>query len=222
MDYPLKRSKRKTVAIIINSQGEVEVRAPLRLPLSTIEGFVCSRQEWIAKKRAEVCAQAADRAVFEPRIGMDFPLLGENVPIRAGRKAEFRDGVIFLREGQPVPPQLESLCRALAKEYLAQRVAHYAGRIGVLPTGLRITGATTRFGSCSGKNSLNFTWRLMMAEPSLVDYVVVHELCHIRQHNHSAQFWAEVEKILPDYRERRRRLRESGRLFMAPDWGSGD
>ena len=95
-----------------------------------------------------------------------------------------------------------------AKEELPPKVAYYAQLMGVQPTGLKITSARTRFGSCSGKNSLCFSWRLMEYPEAAVDYVVVHELAHITHKNHGSRFWALVERYMPDYRARRALLRE--------------
>ncbi|MBR6738366.1 MAG: M48 family metallopeptidase [Oscillospiraceae bacterium] len=89
-----------------------------------------------------------------------------------------------------------------ARAILPGRVAFYAAQMGLHPTALRITSARTRFGSCSGKNALSFSWRLMQYPMEAVDYVVVHELAHIREHNHSSAFYAIVERYLPDWRER--------------------
>ena len=112
------------------------------------------------------------------------------------------------REAQrQVTPEEEARLRALAAEIIPARVAHYSAVMGLTPTGVRITGARKRFGSCSSQNSLCFSWRLMQYPPEAIDYVVVHELAHIRHHNHSAAFHALVEKILPDHRERRALLR---------------
>lgn len=105
-----------------------------------------------------------------------------------------------------VTPEEEQELRCRAKEWLPQRVAHFAPLMGVSPTGIKITGAQKRLGSCSGKNSLCFSWRLMLYPPEAVDYVVVHELAHIRHHNHSRDFWDFVEQILPDYRTRQQLL----------------
>ena len=95
-----------------------------------------------------------------------------------------------------------------AKEELPPKVAYYAQLMGVQPTGVRITSARTRFGSCSGKNSLCFSWRLMEYPEAAVDYVVVHELAHITHKNHGPRLWALVERYIPDYRARRALLRE--------------
>ena len=103
-------------------------------------------------------------------------------------------------------PALEAKLRAQAKIILSQRVAYYAERMGVSPAQIKITGARTRWGSCSAKGNLNFSWRLMLADAREIDYVVVHELAHLREMNHSPRFWAVVEAALPDYRERKKSL----------------
>ena len=103
------------------------------------------------------------------------------------------------------PPLTETEIAALrqrAKEILPGRVAHYAAIMGVAPTGIKITSAKTRFGSCSAKNSLCFSLYLMAYPDAAIDYVVVHELAHIRQKNHSPAFYVEVAKVMPDYKER--------------------
>ena len=104
-------------------------------------------------------------------------------------------------------PEEEKALRRLARELLPPKVSYYASLIGVAPGRITVTGARTRFGSCSGKNNLSFSFYLMRFPDKAIDYVVVHELCHILQHNHSAEFYKEVEKILPDYKERERLLR---------------
>ena len=108
------------------------------------------------------------------------------------------------------PPLTDDEIAALrqkARDILPGRVAHYAEWMGVTPTGVKITGAKTRFGSCSAKNSLCFSLYLMAYPDAAIDYVVVHELAHIRHKNHSPAFYAEVAKVMPDYRERRKLLK---------------
>lgn len=97
--------------------------------------------------------------------------------------------------------------RMLAKQYIPQRAAHYARIMGVEYGGVKITSAKTRFGSCSGKNSLCFSLYLMTYPKQAVDAVIVHELAHIRQKNHSAAFYAEVDRVMPDYAERKKLLK---------------
>ncbi len=97
--------------------------------------------------------------------------------------------------------------RRRAKEEIPPRVEYFASLIGVKPARITITSARTRFGSCSGKNSISFSFYLMRFPREAVDYVIVHELCHILHHNHSKEFYKEIEKILPDYKEREKILR---------------
>ena len=108
-------------------------------------------------------------------------------------------------EQHPEPDaQAEQLLRLKAKELLPSRVAQYAQQMGLQPTGITITGARTRFGSCSPKNRLSFSFRLMDYPQEAIDYVVVHELCHFLEANHSDRFWREVARVLPDWAARER------------------
>jgi len=104
-------------------------------------------------------------------------------------------------------PALEKQCRKQAKAMLPGRVAHFAAVMGVRPTAMRITSAQTRWGSCSSRGSVNFSWRLMLCDDDVIDYVVVHELAHLREMNHSPCFWAIVAQVLPDYKRRKEKLR---------------
>lgn len=130
--------------------------------------------------------------------------------------AEHEDWLARAREKQqsrraahpePTETEREALI-AQAKEYLPARVAYWSAVMGLTPTGIRITSARTRFGSCSGKNSICFSWRLMQYPPEAIDYVVVHELAHIRHHDHSPAFYALVECYMSDWRERMKLLKE--------------
>lgn len=112
-----------------------------------------------------------------------------------------------LAHPEPTDEERKALL-AQAREYLPMRVDYWSGIMGLMPTGLKITSARTRFGSCSGKNSLCFSWRLMQYPPEAIDYVVVHELAHIRHHNHSPAFYALIERYMPDWRERMKPLKE--------------
>ena len=108
---------------------------------------------------------------------------------------------------EPTEAEREALL-ARAKAELPRRVEYWSRRTGLVPAGVRITGARTRFGSCSGKNRLCFSWRLMQYPDEAIDLVVVHELCHIAHHDHGPGFYALLGSILPDYRERMKLLKE--------------
>ena len=122
------------------------------------------------------------------------------------------------RRAVPVMPKLtnaeiHSLAQQ-AKTIIPVRVAYYAKLIGVSYGDITIRNQRTRWGSCSSKGILNFRWLLMLTKPEVIDYVVVHELCHRKEMNHSSKFWAEVERILPNYRESRRWLKENGQSLI--------
>lgn len=114
------------------------------------------------------------------------------------------------KEKTPYERRLEAPYRQAAKEYIPKRAAYYAGLLGVDYNTITIRDQKTRWGSCSSKGNLSFSWRLILAPPKVLDYVVVHELCHRLEMNHSPRFWALVESIMPDYKTHRKWLKENG------------
>lgn len=113
----------------------------------------------------------------------------------------------YLQAHPPLTPQETEALRRRAKAELPPLVERYSRQLGVTPTGIKITSAKKRFGSCNGNNGICFSLYLMQYPPQAIEYVVVHELCHIRHHNHSKAFYALVESVLPDYKEREKLLR---------------
>jgi len=223
LDYRLIRSNRKTIAIHISKDAAVEVRAPLRASKAVIDEFVASKQDWIRTHRAARERRVQQKAAFELRYGDAVSVQGTRCPIeaKAGSRAGFDGQRFFLPPGLP-PEEIKraviAVYRLVAKNVLTRKAADYAQRTGLLPAAVKINGAKTRWGSCSGKNSVNFSWRLMMADDATIDYVVAHELAHIREHNHSDRFWAIVALAMPDYKERRAALRELQKRLEAEDW----
>jgi predicted metal-dependent hydrolase len=220
--YTLIRSKRKTLALYIRD-GRLEVRDPLRCPKSDIDKFVASKEKWLIKKLAQSSEQSAKRKNFSLNYGDLVTYRGREYPIaaKAGNRLGF-DGEHFYMLPNLPPEQIKAACvqiyKILAKRDLPDRVFDFAKQMAVMPTAVKITSAKTRWGSCSSKKSLNFSWRLMLADDDVIDYVVVHELAHIRQMNHSAAFWAIVEDILPDYKERKVQLRVLQKRLATEDW----
>ena len=216
ISYTLIRTKRKTVAIQVKSDGSVAVRAPQRLAKREIDRVVQQKEGWILAHQQQMQQRQQAKESFCLSDGR-LPLLGGWLPITyTDTKTPFcSQGTCFLARGEEAElwEQAERLYRSIAREQLERRVADYANRMGVHPTGLRITGAKGRWGSCSGKNSLNFSWRLILAPEHCVDYVVVHELCHILHHDLSTAFWQEVENWFPDWQQCREQL---GQLARQP------
>ncbi|MDR1440494.1 MAG: M48 family metallopeptidase [Clostridiales bacterium] len=236
--FALIRSKRRTMAIHIKRDASLEVRAPMRATQSAIERFVMSKSAWIGKHLERISAAAADKRSFTLNYGDSILLFGAEhvivaataggaVPFSAvnavpvGKGLGVGDGCVIIPPGlapAAIKPALIGMYRRLARQSLGERLHEYAGLMGVAPSSMKITGAKTRWGSCSGKNTINFSWRLIMAPNDAIDYVVVHELAHIRQHNHSPAFWAIVAKHMPDYRLRRDSLKRLHARLASEDW----
>lgn len=214
MDYRLIRSNRKTVSLIINREGELVVRAPKNIAKRQIDLLVGQKQDWIvlAKQKAE--QNKARKSEFFVSDGV-LALFGQEKPVIFDAQEQpfysQTDSCFYLVPAQEeqLRRQAETVYRRLARVCIEQKVRDYAQMLQVTPTAVRINGAKTRWGSCSGKNSLNFSWRLMLAPEPCVDYVVVHELCHILHHDHSPAFWQEVERVVPDRKLRQQQLKET-------------
>lgn len=222
-NYNLIRSRRKTLAIYITGGAAVEVRAPLKTSKLEIDRFVNSKQDWIIKHLTEKKQHLEDKEAFTLNYGGAVSVQGKEYPITArdGTRVGF-DGECFYLPPGLTPEEIKRaiiiVCRMIAKNLLTDKVIGYAKLTGLTPIAVKINGAKTRWGSCSGKNSINFSWRLIMAGDDVIDYVVVHELAHIREHNHSGRFWAIVEGVLPNYRERQSKLKDFQKRLASEDW----
>lgn len=211
------RSKRKTISLIIQRDGLLIVRAPLHVSEKAIRELVAQKEKWIRKTQEKMrAAPPAPKRNFSD--GDSLPLLGKLIPLKLvpGTKATLTWGeakTLLLAESAR-PHAIELLTRwyqARARDHFHARVTELAKQFQLTPASIRITSARSRWGSCSGKNSLAFTWRLVMAPPEVVDYVICHELAHIEIKNHSANFWAKVKTMLPEYAQRRKWLKDHGR-----------
>ncbi len=209
------RSRRKTIALVIDSDGELIVRAPFYAPENDILRFVQEKQDWIEQKTREMKQKTIERPRLLLQEGETIPYLGRECMIFRGmtRKICFDGNAFLLPESEDAGAKLVSWYKKRAAVILKERVESIAEKMQVSPAGVKITSAKTRWGSCSYTNHLNFTWRLIMCPPEVVDYVVVHELCHIIHKNHSKSFWKSVEGIDASYREHEKWLKENRRLM---------
>lgn len=212
------RSKRKTLSLIVETDGTLTVRAPVWMKETEIRRFIDAKTDWIRQKQAAARKTApASRRYMD---GETFLYLGQEVPLRLVPDqvpALVMDGVFKLaRSAQPHAATIfETWYKRQARAVLSERVAFYAREHGFAAGKFRLSSARTRWGSCSAKHTLSFTWRLVMAPLDVIDYVVVHELCHLKELNHSKTFWAQVGAILPDYKARRKWLKiHGGKLHL--------
>ena len=222
IDYTLTRSKRKTVIIYVRSSG-VDVRAPLRMPMHEIDRFVASKEKWIKSRLIRTQEQAVQRENFNLDYGDMILYRGKLYPIaqKTVNRAVFADESFYVPQDLS-PDEIKAACvriyKKLAKQDINEKVQYYSERLSVKPTAIKINSAKTRWGSCSAKKSLNFSWRLIMADDAVIDYVVVHELAHTIELNHSKRFWSIVSSILPDYKERQKKLKELQRKLLGENW----
>ncbi|AGB01580.1 putative metal-dependent hydrolase [Methanoregula formicica SMSP] len=211
------RSRRKTIALEVTPQATLVVRAPHRVPQAYIDRMILEKSTWIKKKMAEMRArpQAPVRLYEEGEVfwflGRAYPLHYTDDPVGAIVRTDRLEVSRTLRPD--IRNALQRWYVEEAKKEIAARCMYFSMMTGYSPTSLRITNAKGRWGSCTYKGGLNFSWRLVQAPLSIVDYVIVHELVHLRQHDHSKKFWAKVEALMPDYQRRREWLRENERLL---------
>ena len=220
--YDLVRSKRrrKTLSLQIKEDGKIVVYVPHRTPEGEIERFLERHRSWISKKMAEKEGriERPERSFLPDE---KFFYLGEAYPlevregIEGGRPLTLSFGKFIL--SQDCIEKARDLFIAWytkeAKDRLAERVDYYSNRFQLFPKGLKITSAKSRWGSCSRDNRLCISWRIMMAPLSVIDYILIHELVHIKEKNHSRKFWNCVGALLPDYKKDRRWLRDHENLL---------
>jgi predicted metal-dependent hydrolase len=221
LDYEVIRSRRATADIIIERDGSVLVRAPEWADDGQVATIVESKLYWIYQGLAEWRDLNASRALREYKNGEGFLYLGRayRLLLVSGQQDPLRlkDGRFSLRrdlveQGEIVAAQTAFrdfyITKGLAR--LRGRMAYYAPKVGVEPTSIEVHELGHRWASCSPAGKLSFHWKCMMAPPTIIDYIVVHELCHFHHRDHTDAFWNEVDKVMPDFRVRKDWLRKNG------------
>ncbi len=239
--YQLTWGKRKSLSIMVGRDGAVHVKAPNGLPKYKIDQLVQRKAGWIEKKRAEVCLLEQKIPAHSFQEGDHFLIFGEAYRLvfcnrQSKGPAEVRvdqeNKLLVIGTADTTPPhiqkELEGWYIRQAKQVFPARVSLYysqvaqmAGRMGKeigSVNRISIRNQKTRWGSCSSKGNLNFNWRLLMAPNEVLDYVVVHELCHFAYLDHSKLFWQMVEGVLPGFQEQKEWLKANGALL---DWEGG-
>ena len=202
LSYTTVRTRRKTICLRVLEDGTLQVRAPLRASTKVIEGLVEQHASWIYGRQQ---AAAARNAGSSKSLAVTFG--GTSFPLPQARRE------------QP-GPVMEAWLKGRAKAILNKRCAELAAKMGVCYRQVKVGHAASRWGSCSSKGNLNFSYRVMLLPKALADYVVVHELCHLRQMNHSPAFWALVKGQMPDYAARRQRLADLGNEIDFVHWST--
>ena len=180
IDYTIVRSKRRSIGFEVRPGGKITVRIPMRASVNSVKEIIEDKKDWLY----EMYLKQKDK--------IDTDSL---------REAERND---------PRTAYLEKKYRQAAKRYIYERVEYYIEMIGCHYSSIRIGDQKTRWGSCSNNGTLSFSWRLMLAPPRVLDYVVIHEICHLTYMDHSKNFWDLVSVYDPDYKEHRKWLKENG------------
>ena len=226
MNYQLTRSKRRTISIRITKDGVIDVRAPIKMPVSEIESFIDSKKRWISKHQQEALEKSSARQCFELNYYDTVVLRGNNFIIEPSEeKNAFIDidnsKSIFIPKGYTSQQILDSVRNMLikyAKSYIPQQTENFAKLMDVTPSSVKIGNANTRWGSCSSQGRINFSWKLVMCSDEVIDYIIVHELSHLTHMNHSRFFWEEVEKFAPLHKESRAKLKAFNRQLSSESW----
>jgi len=219
--YEVIRSRRSTADIIIERDGSVLVRAPEWADDDQVANIVESKHYWIYQGLAEWRDLNATRMLREYKNGEGFLYLGRNYRLTLttdqNEPLQLKNGRFTLRRALVEQGEIATAKRAFRDFYITKglkrlrdRVAYYAPKVGVEPKGMDVRDLGHRWASCSPSRKLAFHWKCMMAPQTIIDYIVVHELCHIHHRDHTNAFWNEVDKVMPDFRERKEWLRKNG------------
>lgn len=225
--YVLRRARRRTIGLSIDHRG-LRVGAPVRASLRDVESLILRHRDWVAQKLDEW------RSRRRPELlsivdGVRLPMLGGSLAVRlalGGNRAVWNAAVsnalaepvvtLCLRSPDDAGRVLEKALREKARQLFAERLAHYAQLLALSVPPLALSAARTRWGSCSLKSGIRLNWRLIHFPPAIVDYVVAHELAHLREMNHSPRFWAVVGQLYPDYKAARDELTQLA--ATCPQW----
>ena len=212
------RSHRKTFALEIKPDGRLIVRAPKYATQKQIQSIVDSKEDWARQNKARLAKKYPAQKPFTFKPGELFWYLGDQYPLQLTNRQRpllDLDGAFILSKSAQVRAKevfiewYREETRTITQRLIDQYARQHRFKVGQV----RITSARTRWGSCSGKNNLNFTYRLCMAPLSVVEYVVLHELAHLKVRNHSKAFWDAVAVLKPDYKKDKSWLKKNGFLL---------
>lgn len=205
--YQLIRSDRRTLSVSISGEGALIVRAPRRMPLREIEAFLLEKRGWIEEKQALARSRAVEP--FVPEDGARLPWLGGTLTVRLCRVPMAIDfhGFLLIPVRGAVREHILAWRKTRAREALVPRVQFWAEKTGLTPSSLSFGTARTRWGSMSRSGAMRLNLALLHCPMELIDYVIVHELTHLLEMNHSPAFHARVRAVLPDADARRARLK---------------
>jgi predicted metal-dependent hydrolase len=220
--------RRKTITLRVNRNGSVAVTAPSYVKTTIVRRFVKSKVEWVLDKQKYFLETARKYPPKEFKNGETFPLLGRKYRLKIVKVPELHNpsfktegGRLMIFVDRYPDKEQKEITRETVQEWYTIHtekkvnilIKKYAPYLDVLPMKIKVVDQTSRWASCSKSRIIRFNWRLSTMPISVLEYIVVHELCHLKIHNHSTQFWRAVKSVLPDYENRRTWLRENGSII---------
>ena len=214
-------NRRKSVRLTVERDASVTAVAPPHVSRDELIKMVEAKRAWLYGKLAEHRELGEARPAREYASGEGFPYLGRSYRLRiidSGSRVRLIRGRLELGQGGGAPELVRWYCQ-VGEPWLKRRIQPWASRMGAEMTGLRVQPLGYRWGSCSRDGHVNIHWATMQLPPTLIDYVLVHELAHLHRRDHRPEFWRLVEVAMPCYQDRRERLRRLGPDLWLPDEG---
>jgi predicted metal-dependent hydrolase len=217
------RKRKKTISLRIINESEILVSAPYFTPTNEVNRFIKEKQNWINKTIQKYKKDSFKNKAKEYNTGEHFFYLGQSYPLEVFFEPFENEGVVFWNNIFHLNTRgnrdLRKSCfvswyKKKAHDFIRQRVDFFSRMLNLRYGNFKITSAQSRWGACSEDNNLTFSFRLIMAPPDIIDYVIVHELSHIKEKNHSPKFWKLVEVVIPEYKKYRRWLKDNHHKFI--------
>lgn len=227
ISYTLVRSDRKTISLEITREGQLKVRAPRRMSRDRIDAFVHSHEKWIVSHMASVQNALTQRQPISLKPGEQLQFCGTMLTIYASGSRHMSlspsEKRLYVPEmsGEALRKGLEQLAKRAGLPWIQSRLDFWAEKMGITFAGVNISCAQRRWGSCSASGRIHISWLLLFTDPEDVDYVLVHELAHRVEFNHSPAFWAIVGRYVPDYQVHKKNLTAFSRKLYALGWTGG-
>ena len=212
------KSNRRSIALEIQSDGNLVVRIPKHVSLSVIQNLLKEKQQWIIEKQKVIHERQCKITPKHYVQGEEFYYIGKKYELdivdNLSTSIDFNNGFnISSRYKGNIKELLTYWYKKQAGKIIPQCVEQISDSNNLSFTNIKITSAERRWGSCTGKKTLNFSWRIIMLPSDIIEYIVIHELAHLKELNHSKKFWCVVEQMMPDYKKRKKWLRANSYKF---------
>lgn len=204
------KSKRKSMTLSVDAGGKVVLRTPHYISKRDLERFILSQEQWLTTRVSEAKRNCK---VYTFQIGSDIPFCGNNLQLTTteqNKKIIIADNRLLIPSTDNIKSQLLKWYKEMARVEISELVEHYTSILGISYNRIFIRSQKTRWGSCSGKRNLNFNWKIILTSPELIRYLVIHEVSHLIEMNHSKDFWDIVKTYDPLYQHHRKELQKAG------------